>query len=374
MIYCNGKKALNTFKPAVRLIVKIKIHPKQGIRYLSEKIKTSFNLKTYLMTNNKTIFCFILIMLLSGCQLLDPRMGTVHTETILKKEGREAALRGVNWLISKKDSIPANAALSNFKKIYKTTNDKRLAKKILRVIKEKKKSIARINTSIDIKNKKHLNWFELRPIVEELLRRKCAGEEYMTDAEKIRGLLSSNWNDIFTKKMLLSQKLVAAYLLGELGACTDEFYASVTKRIRSRSKVLDKPSGYGYFFYLYALTHIVFTESDYYGHYLNSEKFEPEINGLNKAINRFSSYPEISDNIADILSEILICFKLLQIKPDQRTDRTYQRLIKRQNPDGSWGGEKETLNARIHHTLVATLALLEFSPAFRGKKIYCPSN
>jgi len=231
-----------------------------------------------------------------------------------------------------------------------------------------------VNTSINIKDEKYLNWFQLRPVVEELLRRKCAGEEYISDAEKIRGLLSSSWNDIFTKKMTLSQKLVAAYLLRELGACTDEFYASITKRIRSRSKVLDKPSGYGYFFYLYALTHIIFTESDYYGHYLDSKNFGPEINGLNKAINRFSFYPEISDNIADILSEILICFKLLQIRPDQRTDREYQRLIKKQNPDGSWGGEKETENAKIHHTVVTTLALLEFSPSFRGKKIYCNAD
>ncbi len=369
MIPGDGKKGLNTTKPADKLTASIKSH-QSSIR----KIKVSFNFKTGLMNKNKTIFFLILFTVLSGCQSLEHRPGTTDPAAALNKQKKEAALRGVKWMLNQKDTIPAKVVVANLKKIYKTTADKRLAKKLLKVIKEKEKSIDRINTSIDIEDKKHLNWFELRPVVEELLRRKCAGKEYITDAEKIRGLLKSNWDDIFPQKMIISQKLVAAYLLRELGACTPEFYTSVTNRIRSRSNVLKNPSGYSYFFYLYALTHILFTESDYYSHYLNSEKFTSEINGFNTAINRFSYYPEISDNIADILSEILICFKLLQITPDQKTDGIYQRLINRQNPDGSWGGEKETENAKTHHTIVATIALLEFSPSFRGKKIYCSSD
>jgi hypothetical protein len=42
-----------------------------------------------------------------------------------------------------------------------------------------------------------------------------------------------------------------------------------------------------------------------------------------------------------------------------------------QNSDGSWGKSKETDSAKIHHTVVTTLAFLEFAPEFREGKIYC---
>jgi len=64
------------------------------------------------MNKNKTIFLLILFTVLSGCQSLEHRPGTTDPAAALKKQRKEAALRGINWLISKKDSMPANAALS----------------------------------------------------------------------------------------------------------------------------------------------------------------------------------------------------------------------------------------------------------------------
>jgi len=323
-----------------------------------------------LITTTLLIFLF----LLSGCASPGSSLKENTPDKVLEKQKNKAALSGINWLISKKDHMPTEAAVSNFKKIYKTTADKRLAKKLAELIKEKEAALTDHHTSIDIGDEKYRNWFELRPVVEKLLWKKCSREEYRTDTAKIQKLLRSSWNDIFPQKMILGQRLVAAYLLRELGACTDKFYTTVVSRIRSRSKLLEDPSKYSYFFYLYALTHIIFTESDYYSHYLNPEKFGYEIKGFNTALDRFSAYPELSDNITDILSEILICFKLLRIAPSSKRTAACQTIISRQNPDGSWGGEKETEEAKIHHTVVASLALLEFTPIFRAGKIYCDLN
>ena len=319
-------------------------------------------------------YLLIFLLLAGGCTSLDTRLNRSIRKQLLKDTRKTAVLKGIRWLADKSNRISPKTTAINIKKIYKVTPDEDLAKKLAKVIRKNEKNIIPVDPAIDINNEKYHNWFALRPVVETLLRKKCADTPISRDAEKVRKLLSRYWKKIFPQKMILSQKLVAAYLLKELGVCTPAFYQSVILQIRSRSKMLEDPSKPGYLYYLYALTHSVFTRSDYYNRYLDKDEFSFEIRGMYRAIDRLLSSPDLSDNGADILAEMLICLKLLKIPPEPRARKAFTKLLEKQNPDGSWGSEKEPPTARSHHTVVSVLALMAFAPEFRRGKIYCRLN
>jgi hypothetical protein len=123
--------------------------------------------------------------------------------------------------------------------------------------------------------------------------------------------------------------------------------------------------------YLYGLTHIVMTKSEYYGRYLDRNEFELEMSTFRQALSRFTSATAMTDFEADILAEILICRKLLRLPPDPLVEIACRRLVQRQNRDGSWGKGQEVSTSKVHHTVVSTLALMEFAPTLQAKSIFC---
>ena len=68
----------------------------------------------------------------------------------------------------------------------------------------------------------------------------------------------------------------------------------------------------------------------------------------------------------DITAEMLICLKLLRVPLSDDIEKLRLNLAKAQQPDGSWGSSGSSMNELSHHTLMSTLALIEFSPSFRG--------
>ncbi len=293
---------------------------------------------------------------------------------ISQNQKDESVKNGVGWLIAQEGRVSTRTYVAYLMQIYKTTNDKTLALKLSTIINEKGKGIPQGDTNIDINDKKHLDLRILRPVVQDLLRRKCLDKEYRADAQIVKKFIDINRDEMFSREIDLSQKIVFFYLIKELGIDTNNLYQSVISEIRSKDSLLSDPTGKDYNPYLYALTHIIFTESDYYGKYLDRNKYKKELEGLDKAIDVFMKEEEISPFRADILSEILLSKKLLGINSDQKMKKLHERLISLQNSDGSWGDKSEPDGVRIHHTVVAILALMEFSPELRGGKIYCSAT
>jgi len=280
-----------------------------------------------------------------------------------------SALKGVRWLMGR--DMPPGFELLPFRKIYRVIPDQDLADDLAEMIEKRERQARRVDTSIYIHGGKYLNWYNLRPVVAELLRRKCAGERYERDAEEVNKLLEMNWSRLFPERMILSQKLVAGYLLKELEVGRRDFYETTIARIRMGADILDKPSGYEYLFYLYALTHVVFTQSGYYDEYLDPSRFAFEISCFDKILKGFASSEVLHEREMDIVSEILICLKLLRQPSRPVTEMMRRKLMTFQNHDGSWGQGKETTSRRVHLTFVAAMALLDFAPVFRGGEIHC---
>jgi hypothetical protein len=171
--------------------------------------------------------------------------------------------------------------------------------------------------------------------------------------------------------MMLSQKLVAGYLLKELSIDPQGSYENSISALRSPENQLIDSSGRMDYLYLYGLTHIIITKSGYFGRYLDPNEFELEISIFRKALNKFTSAPGMTDFEADILAEILICLKLLPLPSDPQVEIVCRRLVERQNPDGSWGKGQKISTSKVHHTVVSTLALMEFAPTLQAESIFC---
>jgi hypothetical protein len=287
-------------------------------------------------------------------------------------EAATAAMRGIGWLVTHKDAMPPRLALTTYRKIYKATPDHDLAAELLEIIRTIEDELPEVDTAIDIHERDSRRWHNLRPMLIEVVRRKCAGDVRESDLAAIKDLYDFYWDRLFRSTMDLSKKVVAAYLLGKVGV-GDDLYHSVVSQIRSRSDLLEDPGSYRYVFYLYAITHTVLTSSGYYDHYVDPSGFEPEIAGFHKALDDLVRREDMTTTEMDAAAEILICLKLLRLPLRPQAQMMRRRLIDRQNPDGSWGSDEEPTGAKIHNTAVAAMALLDFAPEFRKGDIYCDS-
>jgi hypothetical protein len=295
-------------------------------------------------------------------------------QQVLEREKAEAAMRGVRWLTENRDVLPQRLALVTYRKLYKVTADDSLAGSLLRIIQAIESASPQVETSVHISDPAYRRWDNLHAVLTELVRRRCTDPTYIEEAEEVARLVSRDWDRLFPSRMEMSQKIVAAYLLGVLGVAPDGLYDEAVSEARSQVSLMDDPGSYYYTCLLYALTHIILTESDYYNRYVDPREHEVEVGALDTALRNFLADAEAIDTKLDVAAEVLICLKLLRLIPCVGSDEAFRQLIRHQNPDGSWGQGNKSSTSRIHTTAVATLALIEFAPEFRPGSIFCDSG
>ncbi len=326
-------------------------------------------------------FSLLVIIFLSGT-LYTYQTGKFKSIPVLSLEAQkeEAARKGVDWIINNKDGISRQDRILYLMQIYKITSDEKLAQKLSKIILTEIHNIKIKDTLINLDDPKNLNWqITLRPIVDSLFNKKCAGKEYTNDLNNLKVLLKTHSKEIFSKDVDLSSKMIAAYILKSLGIDINNFYANTISDIKSQpytfSEISLENQEYSTYSYLFALTHVIYSESDYYDKYLDPNNYKDIVLKLNKILDMFSAQQNFTGFSADIVPEALSSLKILHIAPDQKKDNLYKKLIISQNPDGSWGTNDEMRSAVAHHTVVAVTALLPFTSEFRKGSIQCgPKN
>lgn len=304
------------------------------------------------MLAKKILILLSLILIFGVIQYYKNNNNDKITESLDERK-RIAAIKGVDWFIKRNDKFPTYDNIVYFTYFYKTTSNPLLARKYSDLVDEK---ISKINSSDYIEDRKNGVW----DIFKTIILKQCQGKDYKIDLNRLSGVYDKNSDK-------LQQKLVLAYMLGKLGL-EEDAYSNVISEIRSKKT---SPSNKDYYAYLYALTHIIYTKSGYYNQYLDNKNYKLEVAEFNKAIDLFLSKNDTSDLYIDVVSEILISLKILQIEPDAKVNRLYERLISAQHPDGSFGKDENTPNGISHHTLVATLALMPFPKEFRSINNTC---
>lgn len=282
-------------------------------------------------------------------------------------EKRGASLRGINWLISNNETIPPDR--NGFIMIHKITADDELANKLFQIIKERKAKRKanrfQVDVEINIQDQKYLNWNnELRPIVVELIRKKCNGQESSEGVARVREIISKHQNKIFNSQTVSGGSLlVASYLLNKIGISIEKIHNKTMTDLKTHQN-FSIP-------YIYSLTHIFFTKSDYLSFYLDPKKYTWEINALNATLEKYADGKVLSDVEIDMISEVIISMKLLRLPETTNSEIIYKKLINQQNNDGSWGGKDINIGTKTHHTVVATIALSKFPDRLKEENIFC---
>ena len=103
----------------------------------------------------------------------------------------------------------------------------------------------------------------------------------------------------------------------------------------------------------YHVTHVIFIDSDYGLKYLDTRSYSREYQYILRNMEKF-----ISNNHIDLVSEFLVCLKILRATDTPAFKKGIACVIGSQNDDGSWPKNIYSLNNK-HTTIVSLWALRE---------------
>ncbi len=280
-----------------------------------------------------------------------------------------AASRGIEYLTANLDDFTAGWVFAIAQQLYRTVADEALAQQFLQIARQTDTRRKTVVLPMDFSGDEYLTWQAVGAPVKQLLRWRCEGRPEEEATRKLAAHIRDNGSSILGR-LTLTRRIVAAFYLKELGIDCCNFYEDAILELRSS---LDHPPPEGTtdeHSHLYALTHIAFTASGYFDHYLNRDQFEAEANALMQALSRYNN-KDLSNLEIDLTAEMLIAQKLLRIPSQGNIENLRLRLARLQNPDGSWSSFPPRIG-RVHTTLMCTLALIQFAPSFRdGGNIEC---
>lgn len=281
---------------------------------------------------------------------------------IFQIKPEEVAFRkGVEWLIRQNSIFPPETWGFGYKGIYKLTSDDKVAKELLTIIMERRKKTPLV---IDEKNKKYYSLGVIEQTAKDLLEYQCSGSDITAEREKLRKIFESNKPDI-EKEIPRdpTEAVILFYHLGKNGIYDNQLMDQTYSYIKQgETDSID---------IIYALTHIVFAESDYFEKYPNPGDFQDEIKKFQNILAKYLKRESLSADDADMLSEVIMSLKLLNQGNNESVKEISQMLINKQNEDGSWGDPDETYGQIIHHTAVAVLALTDYRKKPRSGNDFC---
>lgn len=354
-------------------------HPRHPIMQLKGLLHWLVFLKLGVITTSATVTSF-------------PR--SLHQPIFFQhKDIREdSQLKAESWLIeylTSNKTKKLNDKIWNMKKIYKLTNKISVRNTIVKELeissKEKYKhhnigegnAIIYTNTT-EMGN----NETNFEKIFDYLLENKCRGRNLESNTKKLKRELEMIFQNN-RNRFQPTTWVIFSYLLKELG---EEFNTEIHKEIEELSCLSEKENFFSFSYpmkekdvqCLYYLTHLIMTRSDYYSHYVEdkSPKIQKIKSLLNKAVLFYSNQEIYKGTEVDILSETLIALRLTKEPINKNMESLYQKIIKLQNTDGSWGTQEEdavTENSLLHHTFVAyaALSLKNDNLTLKDTKVYC---
>jgi len=274
-----------------------------------------------------------------------------------------AAMAGLEWLLGPEGSGSASSDSSTVNKLYRVVSDEVLAERLLVVGRRVHAEIGRREVPTDLSNRKYLLWGALDPLVKQVIRDRCTGQRSSDDAERLAAHVREHRADL-VDRLPLNRRIVAAYYLEQAGMDCCNLYESSLSALRAVLEALPSDKNLANDpLLLYAITHVLFTRSSYYDHYLDPKDFEPELAAIRSAASGMAARG-LHPLDLDIAAELLICLKLVRAPADATVESLRRQVVAMQNQDGSWGADQ---GSGRHATLMATLALVDFAPEFRGE-------
>jgi hypothetical protein len=287
--------------------------------------------------------------------------------------GDRAAHRGIQWIIDHRGEYPPEFHCTYLRRFYRITADDNLAKRLVAITGRIADGAPKCSID-DLASKPSLrNWSALKAVLMQVYQRQCSGKPRQESWDRIRKIIATHELEFFPSPMPDGQRLVAAYYLEKVGLRFRDSWDSVASDIRCKAMELGtvEINARKTLLLGYALTHVIFTKSDYFGQYVAASEYGPEIKALQRYV-KAAIKEEPTEDTMDLAAECVTALKLLgqPLTDDVRT--LCKRLMACQNPDGSWGIEASTTSTtKIHHTDTATMALLKFISKPRKRDPWC---
>lgn len=273
----------------------------------------------------------------------------------------QSAEKGIAWLIGQHNSIDPVTAIIFYKYIYKTISDDKLAASIHAAIltEESKVNTGGLPTSHPVHD-----WIDIEDMAIDLLNKKCSGIDIRPDVTRLRNIYLADKDQMMSEVSSSPAKIIATlYFLDKIGIVDTDTSNTATKML------LDE--GPGSARSIYGLTHVIFTSSDYFSHYVSAGNFQREIGIFERTIPRYISDKPFTTQDVDLISEMIVSLKLLGQKDSPVIGKGIHFLMQLQNSDGSWGTPSDD---KIHATEVAVLAIIDFPRVFRYADPFCLSH
>jgi hypothetical protein len=270
-----------------------------------------------------------------------------------------AGHRGLAWVLSQE--LPVHSWLPVAVRAYRVTADEATAASLASLIGATLAAHPARCDRDDLESASARDLEALYSLLMELVRCQHEGR----DIEAVTARLAPRLReDAALWQLSVGHQLVVAYLLERLqiraGPSQDALRQTIRAQCRAAaaSEQRQKPCE------LYPLTHVVMTASDYFQQHPDAADFPLEASLFREATRHFRA-TATDDMLADVIGEVLLCYKLLRIPFDDDARVLLARLVANQNPDGSWGSERLPVENRVHLTAVLTLALLDHTHELR---------
>lgn len=283
-----------------------------------------------------------------GCGAPDP-------PELLDPAADAAGRRGLAWILAEEPAQSFEAWLPVVVRAYRLTRDDATAASLAVRIEAKlaahparcvHEDLERARTKLD----------GLYAVLWDVLRCREEGRDVGDTPQRLVAQLE---REDAIRSLPPGHRLVVAYLLEQIGVPTGPASDAIRDGIRSQCRARGLSACD-----LYPVAHIVIVASDYFRRFVEARDFPFEIATFRAAAANFRQHAT-DDTTADAIGEILLCYKLMRLPLDEDLRALRERLVARQNPDGSWGAPGFAPESRFHLTAVLTLALLDHAPAPR---------
>ena len=273
---------------------------------------------------------------------------------------QKAARLGTGWLIDQVDRI--QQPLPVLIRLYRVSPDDALADRLAALIRATRKRLRSAEVHHTLEGTEESAWRDAHTLVSVAQVQQLRGQPHEETLGRLEALVSEHDAGFGTAPLRPGAKLVVLYFLEQFGIPSSTTSADYLATMRAAGDAFADPTQPAFLAELFAVTHVVLTASHYFRTYLEPERFAPEVRRLRRAVAYFLEDPtRIDDASADVLSEVLVCYRLLRLPPDEQARELSSLLRARQHEDGSWG----RWPGRVHHTFVSTLAMMRFPSAFR---------
>lgn len=279
----------------------------------------------------------------------------------LRAQSRLAGLRGVAWLESKRERMPPEWGVSIFVNLYRIAPNEEMAQRFRAALDEALRDPqGEVPSELDAPTL--LEPDRLRPLLNELWRRRLSAAPWERDAAALRALVEQNEGQLWAG-LGLNHQLPFLHMLHRVDIRPHRTYADIQRELRAFWEAGDADALLLNAPFMYAITHIFYAGSGYFQTRMDPSHYDLEIEIMDRALARYTETFPRNSNFVDISAEILTSRRLLGLPETEASRAITRRLLRLQHTDGSWLRPKGFQD--YHATASAVHAFLEYPAEFR---------